>query len=70
GEVVLVVGGAPPAEAPDERAVEAAVRRAMGDDPDAGPRQVAERVAATLGVPKRQVYEAALRVRAAGDAKR
>jgi 16S rRNA (cytidine1402-2'-O)-methyltransferase len=70
GEVVLVVGGAPPAEAPDERAVEAAVRRAMGDDPDAGPRQVAERVAAGLGVPKRQVYEAALRVRAAGDAKR
>jgi 16S rRNA (cytidine1402-2'-O)-methyltransferase len=70
GEVVLVVGGAPPGEAPDERDVEAAVRTAMGDDPDAGPRQVAERVAASLGVPKRQVYEAALRRRAGGDAKR
>jgi 16S rRNA (cytidine1402-2'-O)-methyltransferase len=70
GEVVLVVGGAPPPAPPDERDVEAAVRRAMGDDPDAGPRQVAERVAASLGVPKRDVYEAALRVRAAGDVKR
>jgi hypothetical protein len=41
----------------------------MRDDPAAGPRQVAERVAASLGVPKRRVYEAALRVRAADDAK-
>ena len=70
GEVVLVVGGAPPPAAADERDVEEAVRRAMGAAPAAGPRQVAERVAALLGVPKRQVYEAALRVRAAGDAKR
>lgn len=70
GEVVLVVGGAPAAPPPEERDVEAAVRRAMGDDPAAGPRQVAERVAASLGVPKRRVYEAALRVRAAGDAAR
>jgi 16S rRNA (cytidine1402-2'-O)-methyltransferase len=67
GEVVLVVGGAPPAAAADERDVEAAVIRAMADDPDAGPRQVAERVAAALGVTKRRVYEAALRVRAGGD---
>jgi 16S rRNA (cytidine1402-2'-O)-methyltransferase len=68
GEVVLVVAGAP-AEAPaDERDVEAAVRRAMRDDPGAGPRQLADRVAASLGVPKRRGYEAALRVRAAGDA--
>jgi 16S rRNA (cytidine1402-2'-O)-methyltransferase len=70
GEVVLVVGGAPPAEEADERDVEAAVRRAMRENPDAGPRQVAERVAANLGVPKRRVYEAALRVRSAGNAKR
>jgi 16S rRNA (cytidine1402-2'-O)-methyltransferase len=69
GEVVLVVGGAPAVEV-DERDVEAAVRRAMGEDPAAGPRQVADRVAASLGVPKRHVYELALRVRAAGDAKR
>ena len=68
GEVVLVVAGAP-AEAPaDERAVEAAVRRAMAEDPAAGPRQMAERVAAGLGVPKRRVYETALRLRAAGRA--
>jgi hypothetical protein len=31
---------------------------------------VAERVAASLGVPRRRVYEAALRVRGAGDTKR
>jgi 16S rRNA (cytidine1402-2'-O)-methyltransferase len=67
GEVVLVVGGAPAGAPADEHAVEAAVRRAMADDPAAGPRQVAERVAAGLGVPKRRVYEAALRVRASGD---
>jgi hypothetical protein len=42
----------------------------MRENPDAGPRQVAERVAANLGVPKRRVYEAALRVRGAGNAKR
>jgi 16S rRNA (cytidine1402-2'-O)-methyltransferase len=68
GEVVIVIGGAPPLAPVDERGVEAAVRKAMGDDADAGPRQVAERVAASLGVPKRRVYEAALRLRAAGDA--
>jgi 16S rRNA (cytidine1402-2'-O)-methyltransferase len=68
GEVVLVLGGAP-AEAPaQEHDVEAAVRRAMTEDPGAGPRQVADRVAASLGVPKRRAYEAALRVRAGGEA--
>jgi 16S rRNA (cytidine1402-2'-O)-methyltransferase len=70
GEVVLVVGGAPPTEPADERDVEAAVHRAMREDPGAGPRQLAERVAASLGVPKRRVYEAALRLRGAGDTKR
>jgi 16S rRNA (cytidine1402-2'-O)-methyltransferase len=63
GEVVVVVGGAPPAEPPDARAVEDAVRRALADEPGAGARQVAERVSAALGVPRRQAYEAALRVR-------
>jgi 16S rRNA (cytidine1402-2'-O)-methyltransferase len=63
GEVVLVVGGAPAAAPADEDTVEAAVRDALGDDPAAGPRQVAERVAASLGVPRRRAYEAALRVR-------
>jgi 16S rRNA (cytidine1402-2'-O)-methyltransferase len=63
GEVVLVVGGAPAAAPPDEHAVEAAVRAALGEDASAGPRQVAEVVAASLGVPRRRAYEAALRVR-------
>jgi len=67
GEVVLVVGGAPAPEPAGEADVEAAVRAAVGDDPSAGPRQVADRVAATLGVPRRRAYEAALRVRAAAD---
>lgn len=70
GEVVVVVGGAPAPGPVDERAVETAVQRAMAGDPGAGPRQVAELVAASLGVPKRRVYEAALRVRTAGDAAR
>lgn len=68
GEVVLVVGGAAAPAPAEERDVEAAVRRGMRDEPDAGPRQLAERVAASLGVPKRRVYEAALRLRAEGGA--
>ena len=68
GEVVLVVGGAPPAQPAGEAEVEAAVRAALGDDPAAGPRQAAARVAASLGVPRRRAYEAALRVRGADGA--
>jgi 16S rRNA (cytidine1402-2'-O)-methyltransferase len=64
GEVVLVIGGAPPPEPADELEVEAAVRAAVGRDPSAGPRQVADLVATSLGVPRRRAYEAALRVRA------
>lgn len=67
GEVVVVVAGAPAPAPVDERAVETAVQRAMARDPSAGPRQVAELVAASLGVSKRRVYEAALRARAAGN---
>jgi 16S rRNA (cytidine1402-2'-O)-methyltransferase len=67
GEVVLVVGGAPAAAPADDDAVEAAVRAALGEDPSAGPRQVAELVAASLGVPRRRAYEAALRVRREPD---
>jgi len=66
GEVVLVVGGAPERAPAGDAEVEGAVRAELGDDPCAGPRQVAERVAAALGVPRRRAYEAALRVRA-GD---
>jgi 16S rRNA (cytidine1402-2'-O)-methyltransferase len=64
GEVVLVIGGAPAAAAVEEAAVEAAVRAARERDPSAGPRQLADRVAASLDVPRRRAYEAALRVRA------
>ena len=67
GEVALVIGGAPPPPPPGEAEVETAVRAELGHDPSAGPRQVAERVATTLGVPRRRAYEAALRVRAARD---
>jgi 16S rRNA (cytidine1402-2'-O)-methyltransferase len=63
GEVVLVVGGAPPAPPAGEDEVADAVRAALAEDPSAGPRQVAELVAASLGVPRRRAYEAALRVR-------
>ena len=70
GEVVVVVGGAPLGAPVEERDVETAVRQAMAADPDVGPRQVAELVAASLGVPKRRVYEAALRLRAGGGAAR
>jgi 16S rRNA (cytidine1402-2'-O)-methyltransferase len=63
GEVVLVVGGAPAALPADDDAVEAAVRAALDDDQSAGPRLVAELVAASLDVPRRRAYEAALRVR-------
>ena len=67
GEVVLVVGGAPSAPPADDEAVEAAVRDALDHDPSAGPRQVAELVAASLDVPRRRAYEAALRVRQGPD---
>jgi 16S rRNA (cytidine1402-2'-O)-methyltransferase len=68
GEVVLVVGGAPPRPPASDAEVEAAVRAQLAEDPGAGPRQVAEWVAAQLGVARRRAYEAALRARdAPGD---
>jgi 16S rRNA (cytidine1402-2'-O)-methyltransferase len=68
GEVVLVVGGAAAVDdPPDEEDVERAVRAALADDPAAGPRQVAARVAASFSVPRRRAYEAVLRVRAEVD---
>jgi len=62
--VVLVIGGAPAPTAVGEADLEAALRAALAREPSAGPRQVADRVAAALGVPRREAYEAALRVRA------
>jgi 16S rRNA (cytidine1402-2'-O)-methyltransferase len=65
GEVVLVIGGAsPPGPVSDEDVVAAVRRRlAVGD----GPRQVADALAAELGVARRRVYETALKVRGEGD---
>jgi 16S rRNA (cytidine1402-2'-O)-methyltransferase len=63
GEVVVVVGGVPPAPPMEKRQVDTAVRAALARRPGAGPRDLADEVAATLGVPRRQAYEAALRVR-------
>ncbi len=66
GEIVLVVGGAKSPDPADDDALEVAVRAVWADDPAAGPRQVADRVAATLGVSRRRAYEAALRLRSGG----
>jgi 16S rRNA (cytidine1402-2'-O)-methyltransferase len=60
GEYVLVVAGAPAPEAPSADAVEDALRARMGAGADK--RSAIAAVAAELGVPKRQVYEAALRL--------
>jgi 16S rRNA (cytidine1402-2'-O)-methyltransferase len=57
GEVVLVVGGAPPAAPVDDAAVEAAVRAALAAG--ATSRDAAAQVAADLGVPKRRAYDVA-----------
>jgi 16S rRNA (cytidine1402-2'-O)-methyltransferase len=62
GEVVLVVGGAPPPDPASDGDIEAAVRRrlALGD----GPRQVSAALAGELGVARRTIYDTALRLRA------
>ena len=62
GEVVLVLDGAPPPAEADGAAVDAAVRERL--DEGASPRDAAAAVAAALGVPKRQAYDAAVRLRA------
>jgi 16S rRNA (cytidine1402-2'-O)-methyltransferase len=62
GEVVLVIGGAPPPAPASAGDIDDAVRRrlAQGD----GPRQAAAAVAGELGVARRTIYETALRLRA------
>ncbi len=68
GEVVLVVGGSPPPPARSDEEVDAAVRARLATSDGEGPRQVADELAAELGVGRRQVYEAVLRVRAEAGA--
>lgn len=60
GEYVLVVAGAPLPEAPTDDAVEDALRSRL--DAGADKRSAIAEVASELGVPKRQVYEAATRL--------
>ncbi len=58
GEVVLVVGGAPPAEGPDDERVRVALREAL--DRGASTRDAADEVARLLGVGRRRAYRLAL----------
>ncbi len=60
GEYVLVVDGAPPREVPGEDAVEDALRSRI--DAGTDKRSAIAEVAAQLSVPKRQVYEVAIRL--------
>jgi 16S rRNA (cytidine1402-2'-O)-methyltransferase len=62
GEVVVVLEGAPAPDGAEAADVDAAVqaRLAVGESP----RDAAASVAAALGVPKRQAYDAAVRLRA------
>jgi len=69
GEIVVVIGGATPAGPPSDEAVDDAVRERLRNGPGEGPRQIALVVAEELGVPRRTVYEAVLRLRSAGDAR-
>ena len=60
GEYVVVVDGAPPPAPAEETDVEAALRVRM--DAGADKRSAIAEVATTLGVPKRRVYDVALRI--------
>jgi 16S rRNA (cytidine1402-2'-O)-methyltransferase len=67
GEVVLVVAGAPVAGPVSDEAVDDAVRHHLAQGSVDGPRQIADVVAAELGVPRRKVYETVLRIRGASE---
>ena len=60
GEYVVVIDGAPERPPPDASAVEAALRELMAGGADK--RSAVARVAADLDVPKREVYEVAIRL--------
>jgi 16S rRNA (cytidine1402-2'-O)-methyltransferase len=67
GEVVLVIGGAPPAGPLGDAAIDHAVRQRLNLRAGDGPRQIAAELAGELGVPRRRVYEAVLRLRDEGE---
>ncbi len=48
GEVVLVIGGAPPAGPVSDEAIDEAVRQRLAAGPDRGPRQIADAIAGEL----------------------
>ena len=62
GEVVLVIGGAPPAGPVSDEAIDDAVRQRLGARPGRDPARSPTLVAGELGVPRRKVYEAVLRL--------
>jgi 16S rRNA (cytidine1402-2'-O)-methyltransferase len=70
GEVVVVIAGATPAGPPSDEAIDDAVRERLRNGPGEGPRQIALVVAEELGVPRRTVYEAVLRLRKAAEPRR
>lgn len=65
GEHVIVLAGAPPRPTPGEAEITAALESRLGLGQSA--KEAVPEVAADLGVPKRQVYEAALRWRGAAQ---
>jgi 16S rRNA (cytidine1402-2'-O)-methyltransferase len=67
GEVVVVVGGASPAGPASDEAIDDAVQERLRHGQGEGPRQIALVVAQDLGVPRRKVYEAVLRLRSDVD---
>jgi 16S rRNA (cytidine1402-2'-O)-methyltransferase len=69
GEVVVVVAGAPPPEPLSDGAIDDAVRQRLAQGPGEGPRQIADILSEELGVPRRTVYEAVLRLRAFGESR-
>jgi 16S rRNA (cytidine1402-2'-O)-methyltransferase len=60
GEYVIVVAGAPPREEPEEAEVESALRALLDEGTDK--RSAIARVASDLDLPKRRVYEVAIRL--------
>lgn len=58
GEHVVVLEGAPPAPPPDDDTVRSALREALADG--SSTRDAAAQVSASLGLPRRRVYELAL----------
>jgi 16S rRNA (cytidine1402-2'-O)-methyltransferase len=63
GEVVVVIAGAAPAGPVSDGTIDDVVRQHLRQGTGEGPRQIALVVAEELGVPRRTVYEAVLRLR-------